>query len=283
MAFNVLSFVLSRAAFVGTHLVFAYWLNFLFNDPFDLGNKLGVKLNTLDFPADQIKSEAECSPFIWDNAKYNLGLFAAWWISHSVPARKAYKVALNLLGHPIERPLFAIIATIVWGINVLFWKPISDCDRFELGSRPTWAWTISGLVFVAGSALVVGLLWSLPNHVFGTSKYKYKRGEEPQHGIIRNFPYGLVRHPAAAGFLWLYWALPSYNVNHIYLSALWTIFILVGTSFEEGGLEGDDGEFGKAYAEYREEVNAFFPNPRSIASVFGCPFAPSQQQRKKVA
>lgn len=32
-----LSYLLSRVAFLGTHAVFAYWLNMLLNDPFDLG------------------------------------------------------------------------------------------------------------------------------------------------------------------------------------------------------------------------------------------------------
>jgi hypothetical protein len=32
-----LSYVLSRVAFVATHVVFAYWLNFILNDPLDLG------------------------------------------------------------------------------------------------------------------------------------------------------------------------------------------------------------------------------------------------------
>lgn len=281
--FATASYTLSRAAFIGTHLVFAYWLNYLFNDPFDLEGKLGLQgyITTLDFPADQIKSEEECTPFIWDNAKSNLLFFAGWWGTHSGLARKAYKEAVGLWQHPIERPLFAIIATIFWGLNVFYWKPISDCGRFEPTELPAWAWTISGLVLAAGSALIVGLLWTLPNHVFGTAKYKYEQGKEPQHGIIRTFPYGLVRHPAAAGFLWAYWSLPSYTANHIFLATIWTVFILVGTTFEEGGLEGDSGEFGKIYAEYREEVNAFFPNPRSIASVFGCPFAPTQKSLKK--
>jgi hypothetical protein len=31
------SYVLSRVAFVATHVVFAYWLNFILNDPLDLG------------------------------------------------------------------------------------------------------------------------------------------------------------------------------------------------------------------------------------------------------
>lgn len=33
----VLSYTLSRVAFVATHVVFAYWLNYLLNDPLNLG------------------------------------------------------------------------------------------------------------------------------------------------------------------------------------------------------------------------------------------------------
>jgi len=88
--------------------------------------------------------------------------------------------------------------------------------------------------------------------------------------LITSFPYGLVRHPAASGFLWMYWFLPAYTPTHILLASLWTIFILVGTlEFEEGGLRGED-EFGKAYVEYSKNVAALYPTPKAIMNSL-CP------------
>jgi protein-S-isoprenylcysteine O-methyltransferase Ste14 len=90
-----------------------------------------------------------------------------------------------------------------------------------------------------------------------------------EHKLIVSFPYSLVRHPAAAFFLWAYWVgIPSYNANHILLASLWTVFIVVGTLiFEEGGLV--DHEFKQLYTRYSNKVNAFVPSVWSIKHCLG--------------
>ena len=88
------------------------------------------------------------------------------------------------------------------------------------------------------------------------------------HGIIAGHPYGIVRHSAAAGFLWLFWSFPSYTTNHLFYTLQWTIFILVGTLFEEGGIKKDDTEFGRQYKKYSSAVSAFIPR---IVFFFGRP------------
>jgi len=261
MAFHILSYIFSRIAFLGTHLVFVYWLNFLLDDPFNLGTA------TLD--TKHVKPEGQCKPLILENLYFDLFLFSLWWAQHSIMAREAYKKAIGLWQHPLERPLYAVFATLVWFIFVHFWKPITDCSTWDPFSISLPVWAVSGTIIAAGSLLIVGFLWTLPGHVFGTDKYLYDQGQYPTGKIIRGFPYGLVRHPAAAGFLWIYWSLPSYTPNHILLASLWTLFILVGTLvFEEGGLRGET-EFGKQYDKYAKEVSAFYPNFGSIKAILG--------------
>jgi len=101
----------------------------------------------------------------------------------------------------------------------------------------------------------------MPDHVFGTSRHILKK-EKVSHDIFVHFPYGMVRHPAATGFLWMFWAIPSWSANHIFYAACWSLFIIVGTHFEEGGLRGAHGEFGKKYLVYAKQVGMFFPLPR---------------------
>lgn len=260
-SFNLPSYVLSRFAFLGTHAVFAYWLNFLLNDPLNLGG------NTLD--VRKVKPTGECTPYIRENIIFDLGLFGLWSLSHSGLARQAYKKAVGLVDHPLERPLFAAIATIVWGINVIFWKPITDCERWDPLEVPLTTWAISGTLMALAIVLLVGFLWVLPDHVFGTARYQYRQGQIPRGSIIWGFPYGIVRHPAATAFLWAYWSLPAQTVNHIFLASLWTVYILFGTLvFEEGGLKGNS-EFGKEYAAYRSQVPAFYPRLQGLKELFG--------------
>jgi len=259
--FHLPSYLLSRIAFVGTHLVVVYWINFILNDPFNLGT------NTLDYK--QPASPEKCTRYIWENIINDLLLFGLWSLSHSGLARHAYKSAVGIVDHPIERPLFAFIATIVYGINFYFWKPITDCERWDPLEVPLSTWLINGTINLLGATLVLGFLWVLPDHVFGTAKYQYPQGQAPKGEIMWGFPYGIVRHPAAASFLWMYWSLPAYTLNHIFLASLWTVYILIGTLvFEEGGLKGSS-EFGQKYAAYRKEVPAFYPRIEGIKEALG--------------
>jgi len=261
MTFHLISYILSRVAFVGAHLVVAYWFNFLLNDPFNLGT------STLD--SKHVKPEGKCKPLILENLYFDLFLFGLWWAQHSIMARDAYKRAVGLWQHPVERPLFAVFATIFWFITIYYWRPITDCTAWNPLAVPLPILALSATIITTGSLLIVGFLWTLPGHVFGTDRYQYDTGKYPAGVIIRSFPYGLVRHPAAAGFLWIYWSLPAYTPNHILLASLWTVFILIGTLvFEEGGLRGES-EFGKQYDKYAREVSAFYPNFRSIKAFIG--------------
>jgi hypothetical protein len=38
---------------------------------------------------------------------------------------------VGLVDHPLERPLFAAIAPVIWFINIHFWKPVSTCERWD--------------------------------------------------------------------------------------------------------------------------------------------------------
>jgi len=274
MTFTVsLGWTLSRIAFVGTHLVFAYWLNFLLNDPFNLGG------STLD--AREVKSAGQCTPLIYENLYRDLALLFGWWFQHSVMARKKVKEIFGSWQHPLDRPIFATFSWLTWLVQIHFWKPITDCSKWNPLNVSRNVWLVSGLVIALGSVLIVGLLWSLPGHVFGTDHWKWQPGKPPHGELIRRFPYGLVRHPAAAGFLWIYWALPAYTPSHLLLASFWTVFIVVGTVFfEEGGLYGPD-EFGVAYGAYAKDVNAFFPKPSCIYATLLGPEVKSPHAQKK--
>jgi hypothetical protein len=130
---KVLSYVLSRASFVGAHVIFAYWLNFILNDPLNLG-----LTNTLD--AREVLPAGTCTPLNRENLLWDVGLFAVWWLQHSIMARKSYKLAVGLWQHPLERPLFAVAACVGWFATLHFWRPITNCQRFDIFAVPLYHW-----------------------------------------------------------------------------------------------------------------------------------------------
>jgi len=266
---KTLAYVLSRVAFLATHAVFAYWLLFLANDPLSFG------LPTID--AKQTKSSTTCESFNTGNALYNVVIFAlVWWLPHSGLARQKVKKVLGLFDSPLDRPIFAVIAPFCWLFTLLLWKPVTDCKRLDLlaflntpeGVRNV---TIMLVIWSLALVLMLGFFYLMPDHVFGTAKYKLVDNPSPKiHTILIGFPYAIVRHPAAAAFLWMYWSyvvLLNPSVNAILLSAVWSVFIVVGTLvFEEGGLK--KWEFGNDYLKYSAKVNAFWPSLWSLKWLF---------------
>jgi len=249
------SYYLSRVNFVVVHIfTVAYWFPFLLNNPL----KFPFVFSTLD--SAEVLPAGQCTPIIWDNVKLDIALWLFWWGQHSIMSRKVFKELIGTWGSPFDRPLFGLASCIAISVWTIGWQPITNCERTDFTNLANFSLlrlAVNGTLVLVSVAFVLSYFWILPTHVFGTDHYRVLK-ESPKPKIITGYPYGIVRHPAAAAFLWLFWAWPSYTVNHIFYATLWSIFILVGTMFEEGGLNRED-EFGKAYSKYSSQVSAFIP------------------------
>jgi protein-S-isoprenylcysteine O-methyltransferase Ste14 len=71
--------------------------------------------------------------------------------------------------------------------------------------------------------------------------------------------YDLVRHPIQLGLIMAFWATPHMTVGHMLFSAGLTLYIVIGTRFEEKDLIGT---FGEDYAAYRARVPGLIPRFR---------------------
>jgi len=250
------AYYISRFNFIAVHLftVF-YWFPFLFNNPlnFPIVNTLDAKV---PLPADK------CTAFDVDALKSNVCLWLfVWWLPHSVLSRRVVKQFLGTWEHPIDRPMFGVFACCGISIWTHFWRPVTNCVKWNVFAVNPVILLLSGAVIAFALFLILGFFWRMPDHVFGTSRHRTLL-KPAKHKLFVTFPYGMVRHPAAAGFIWMFWAIPNWNPNHLLYATLWTIFIVVGTHFEEGGLRGPQGEFGADYAKYADQVGMFFPLPR---------------------
>jgi len=247
---------MSRFNFVVVHLftVF-YWFPFLFNNPLNF-----PFVNTLD--AKTVLPPGQCTVFDYGALKNNIALWLfVWWLPHSALSRRVVKQALGLWNHPIDRPLFGMVACCSISMWTHFWRPLTNCSKFNIFAVHPMILMISVPVICFALFLILGFFWTLPDHVFGTSRHRILI-KPPKHKLFVTFPYGMVRHPAASGFIWMFWALPSWNASHLVYATLWTIFIVLGTHFEEWGLRGEMGEFGADYAKYAAQVGMFFPKLR---------------------
>lgn len=253
------SYYISRFNFVAVHLftVF-YWFPFLFGNPFNFPWVIST-VASRSSPASR-----QCV-IDYDAAKTNtlLWLFV-WWGPHSTLARRVVKQALGLWEHPLDRPLFGVVACLGITTWTLLWRPIDNCSSFDAFAVSSLQWAIAVPILAFALFLILGFFWTMPDHVFGTSRHRVV-ANPPKHKLFTRFPYGMVRHPAASGFIYIFWAfafLSNWNVNYLFYAALWSIFIVVGTHFEEGGLRSARGEFGKDYLRYASQVGMFFPKLR---------------------
>eukprot|EP01130_Rhizamoeba_saxonica_P003283 TRINITY_DN139_c1_g2_i2.p1 TRINITY_DN139_c1_g2~~TRINITY_DN139_c1_g2_i2.p1 ORF type:complete len:151 (+),score=14.17 TRINITY_DN139_c1_g2_i2:257-709(+) len=126
------------------------------------------------------------------NALNNILIFLVWWGSHSILARSSFKRLVGLEHHPLDRPLFAIVAPFAWFISFHFWKPVSNCEAWDITNVSIPVLLVSGTVFTLGTFQVLALLYMLPDHVFGTQKHKYPPGHQlPPPKLITDFPYSI--------------------------------------------------------------------------------------------
>ncbi|KAF4690450.1 hypothetical protein FOZ63_005076 [Perkinsus olseni] len=157
-------------------------------------------------------------------------------------ARRSVKEALGIADQPYERPPFAFMSPITSFLSSFYWKPVSNCRRFDPAALSLGHVALSGSISVIAAIYTTAALLALPDHIFGTERYKLKPDEKPEARLVTSFPYNLVRHPAGAGFLCLLWSLPSYTVNHITLSITWTLYVVPATLLlEERSLKGPGG------------------------------------------
>ncbi len=70
------------------------------------------------------------------------------------------------------------------------------------------------------------------------------------------FLYRIVRHPMMTGMLLLLWSTPEMTVGHVQFAGLFTLYILIGTRFEERDLVK---LFGDQYRYYQKRVPALIP------------------------
>jgi len=160
-----------------------------------------------------------------------------------------YRIAFNVVAAITFLPLLALLA----------FMP----DRTLYVIPRSWRWLTLG-----GQALAVGaLLWTLLQtnlmHFAGLAQL---RAADPTQGDalqVRGF-YCYVRHPLYLFGLLLLWLTPVMTVNLATGTVLTTIYLYVGSIFEERKLLHD---FGEAYAAYRQRVPRLIPRLRRCPSL----------------
>ena len=188
----------------------------------------------------------------------NAGLIALFGIQHSVMARPGFKESwTKIVPAASERSLYCLATAGALALLFVFWQPVEGVlwsVQNETARLAIWAvfWLGWGILFIS--------TWLL-NHfeLFGLQQAWFNmtgRGEGQEPQMRTPLFYRVVRHPIYTGFFIAFWATPSMTYSHLFAAIGFTIYIMVGISYEERDLLE---VFGEEYAAYRRKVGAFIP------------------------
>lgn len=183
---------------------------------------------------------------------FNIFLVIIFGLQHSIMARKAFKKRITqVIPNELERSVFVLLSAICVNLWLLLWRPL-----------PQVLWSFSGSAFHimhgiwALGALMLFYSTFIIDHfeLFGV---KQSLGLPKQEGFQVSSLYKFIRHPIMTSTLIGFWCAPVMSVGRLVFAIAGTIYILVGTHYEEQSLIN---EFGEKYCKYKEKVPSFFPS-----------------------
>lgn len=182
----------------------------------------------------------------------NVGLVASFVLQHTVMARSAFKAWwTRVVPAHLERSTFVLFASVLLLGIVLFWQPLPGA----LWNVDTpFLRTLLRVGFLAGYLGVVACSFLIDHfHLFGLQQsFRYSRGLPAlEPSFHEPWVYRRVRHPMMTAILVMMWSTPEMSAGQALLAGLFTLYVLVGTVFEERGLAEHLGE---DYVGYRTRV-----------------------------
>lgn len=187
----------------------------------------------------------------------DLLLIALFGIQHSMMARRSFKRAwTRIVPVQVERSTYVLCATAVLVALLYFWQPM-----------PELIWRVEN-PFAAGLLwLLFGLGWAvlfastfMTDHfdLFGLRQVWLCLMDKPYapvdfkaRGLYRH-----MRHPLYSGFLLAFWATPEMTVGRLVLAIGFSVYIVIGTVFEERDLLV---AFGDRYRGYCAALPRYIP------------------------
>jgi protein-S-isoprenylcysteine O-methyltransferase Ste14 len=186
--------------------------------------------------------------------------FTAYAIVHSLLAslRAKQKVRASL-GDRAERS-YRFFYNIFSGVTLI---PVLAVPMLLPGEniyRFTGPWLVASTLLQLLGALIilVGMLQTDIWHFIGLRQLVDTR-QSDQSSMITHGLYRYIRHPLYTGGLLFIWFIPLMTTSLLAFNLAGTIYLYVGSIFEERRLIA---EFGDDYRKYQQQVPRFIPWPR---------------------
>lgn len=194
---------------------------------------------------------------LWGDVATNTGLSLLFFFQHSGMVRQSFRRSLARFvpGHYIGA-IYSIVSGIVLLAVVLAWQESEEVIANAMG---VWWWTARTLFFLAVGGVIWGALALNGFDSLGLKPIQNRfRPSVPKSSVLTvRGPYRWVRHPLYFFVLLMIWSYPNLTVDRALFNVLWTLWIFIGSVFEERDLVA---EFGDRYREYQRNVPMLIPN-----------------------
>ena len=184
---------------------------------------------------------------------------AAYGALHSLLASNSVKRTFQRAFGQTSDRFYRLFFNLVGGLTFLPVLAVAALDPGQTLYHLTWPWV---LLTSAGQALAVillllGLLQTDSLHFLGLRQLFHPEASEPSELVINGL-YCHVRHPLYSAGLLFIWLTPVMTTSVLALNLGLTLYIIIGSIFEERRLVG---EFGQAYIDYQSRVPWLIPVP----------------------
>jgi protein-S-isoprenylcysteine O-methyltransferase Ste14 len=187
-----------------------------------------------------------------------LAAMAAYGALHSWLASPAAKQGARRRFGPATDRWYRLAFNVVGGLTFLpvLVLPLLWPGRLLYNLQPPWLWLTLGLQVLAVVLLLIGLMQTGPAGFLGLSQLA-GQNDQPSRLVVSGL-YRYVRHPLYTAGLLFIWALPRMTTSLLALNIGLTLYLYIGSIFEERKLVA---EFGAAYRHYQQRVPRLTPLP----------------------
>jgi protein-S-isoprenylcysteine O-methyltransferase Ste14 len=180
---------------------------------------------------------------------WDLALFTAFAVHHSLFARDAVRLRVERLFPGRERSVFVWVASLTLIVVCAAWRGVPG-TAWNASGPVAWllyATRLVGIVLTLSAAAILDV-WELA----GTRPPRHAPGD---HGgdatFTRRGPYGWVRHPIYLGWFLVVFSVPVMTATQLVFAVASCGYLVIGMLFEERSLVRAAPQ---AYEEYKRDV-----------------------------
>jgi len=184
---------------------------------------------------------------------------AAYGALHSLLASNPVKQAFRRAFGQTSDRFYRLFFNLVGGLTFLPVLAVAALDPGQTLYHLAWPWVLLTSVgqALATLLLLLGLLQTDSLHFLGIRQLFHPEASEPSELVINGL-YCHVRHPLYSAGLLFIWLTPVMTTSVLALNLGLTLYIIIGSIFEERRLVD---QFGQSYSDYQRRVPRLIPRP----------------------